>query len=243
MLPLTSFTFLSFSFLTSKRRALDQSSGSQTCLTLSHQRSFYKFKFLGLIPDHRKEDSCRRWRTGIYFLNASQVTVKVSDIWESLKGSAQQALTGKGFPEGALRATQIGTTWDTLNTHLPGSGRAADRRDRIIRLCLGGTQEPAFVTLPVVGCTVKFQNHWFRQDFKANLWLIGKEIMFTHQYKDCLYPTTLTFHCMLQTLLCFKRHVAHRNGKPISPIVLKWPSLVKHSWQFLSAFFECWFMA
>lgn len=130
-----------------------------------------------------------------------------------------------------------------LNTHLPGSGRAADRRDRIIRLCLGGTQEPAFVTLPVMGCIVKFQNHWFRQDFKANLWLIWKEIMFTHQYKGCLYPITLTFHCMLQTLLCFTRHVAHRNGKPISPIVLKWPSLVKHSWQFLSAFFECWFMA
>lgn len=49
------FTFLSSTFHTSPR-GLDQSNASQTYRILSHQKSFYKFKFLGLTPDYQKQD-------------------------------------------------------------------------------------------------------------------------------------------------------------------------------------------
>lgn len=97
----------------------------------------------------------------------------------------------------------------------------------------------------VMGSTiVKFQNHCFRQDFRAYLGLIWKEIMFTHEYKHWLYPITLTFHCLSQALCCFKWHVAHRSCKPISPVVLKQPSLVnKHAANFSVCFLnaDSWF--
>ena len=69
----------------SKRRGLDQT-GSQTCLICSQQRSFYKFKFLGLTPDHCKQGLCRWWKNRHLSLKSLQLPVKINDIWTLLEG-------------------------------------------------------------------------------------------------------------------------------------------------------------
>jgi len=85
-----------FTFLSSTLHTKDQSNASQTCQILSHQKSFDKFKFLGLTPDYRKQDPRRwGWRMRVHFLNASQLTVKINDIWELLKGYRIPALEGE----------------------------------------------------------------------------------------------------------------------------------------------------
>ena len=127
----------------SKRRGLDQT-GSQTCLICSQQRSFYKFKFLGLTPDHCKQGLCRWWKNRHLSLKSFQLPVKINDIWTLLEGRRTPVSNQLWL---ARTRVHRGNAEEHLNwkhqrrfsnTRLPGSGRLDDRGENKIRISFGG---------------------------------------------------------------------------------------------------------
>lgn len=150
------------------------------------------------------------------------------------------ALEGEAEVSQSERTTWIKNTWDTFKPMHSQARRMKWTESASlgwdVGICLW-TDSPGYELCSQVS------EPYLRQDFRTNLWLIWKEILFARKYNDWLYPITIPFHRVCRKFSIILNGMSLVEAANLRATVLKQPSLAKCGCQSLRAVFRRWFTA